>query len=93
MTQRQPYRHHIPVTKSSSSCDSNKSSDLFREAEDFIKEKVNRLLDDQNQAYLRGKMNDLLGIGYQCGQATKKTARRAFNDDDDTYESSEGDVD
>jgi hypothetical protein len=42
------------------SYDGQKESDLFKEAEDFLKE----------------KMNNILGIGYQCGLATKERAQK-----------------
>lgn len=91
-------QRHVALSKSSSSYttdsyESNKSSDLFREAEDFIRGKMNTLLDEENQAFIRDKMNNILGIGYACGAATKKTARRAFNDDDSYDDSSESDID
>ena len=52
--------------------DDNNDSDLFKEAEEFI----------------RGKMNNLMGLGYSCGVATNSKARsqreltKMFGDDD-----------
>lgn len=50
----------VSKSYSKDSNDSEKESDLFKEAEDFIKE----------------KMNNLLGLGYQCGLATKQMAQK-----------------